>query len=108
MITKLIVLSISIFAIARFLPGVKLKSFWTAMVVALVYSLVNFFLYTLLSFISLPFIVLTFGLFIFVINAFLLWLTDKLIDDFAIDSLKTTLIAAVLITLINTVLNWLL
>lgn len=108
MIAKLVLLSISIFAIGKLLPGMKLKNFWTAIIVAIVYSLVNFFLYSLLSFLALPFIVLTLGLFIFVINAFLLWLTDKILDDFEIDSLKTTLIAAVGITLVNGVLNWLL
>lgn len=106
MIAKLILLSISIFIIAKVLPGVKLKKPWTAVVVALVYSIVNFLLSSILSFFALPFIVLTLGLFVFVINAFLLWLTDKLLEDFEIDSLKTTLIAAVAITLINTVLNW--
>jgi putative membrane protein len=44
---------------------------------------------------------LTFGLFAFIINAFLLFITDKLVDDFEIDSLTNTLIGAVLLTLLS-------
>lgn len=40
------------------------------------------------------------------INAFLLWLTDKFIEDFEIDGFFTTLIAAFLITVINNILKW--
>ncbi|MCJ8268637.1 MAG: phage holin family protein, partial [Psychrosphaera sp.] len=73
---------------------------------AVVYSIVNFFLGWLLMALALPFMVLTLGLFTFVINALLLWITDKILDDFEIDNIKTTLIAAVGITVINGVLNW--
>lgn len=50
--------------------------------------------------------VLTFGLFYFVINAFLLWLTDKLISGFEVKGLFNTLIAAFLISLIDALLHW--
>jgi putative membrane protein len=106
MIAKLIILSISIFLIAQILPGVRLKKPFTAIVVAIVYSLVNYALGWILSLLALPLIIITLGLFNFVINAFLLWITDKIIDDFAIDGIKTTLLAAVLITIVNAVLNW--
>ena len=42
----------------------------------------------------------------FVINAFLLWITDKLIDDFEIDGFGATLIAAFLIALVDSLLRW--
>lgn len=106
MIAKLLILSISIFAIAKVLPGVKLKNFWTAVIVAVVYSIVSFFFNWLLVLLSMPFILITFGLFMFVINAFMLWVTDKVLEDFEIDNLKTTLLASVGITLVSTVLNW--
>lgn len=108
MILKLVILSITIFFIERVLPGMKLRKPATAIIVAVVYSLVNFFLGWLLAFIALPFIFLTLGLFHFIINAFLLWLTDKILDDFEIDSIKTTLIAAVLITIVNGILTFIL
>lgn len=107
MIIKLLLLSITIFLIERILPGFKLKKPMTAVIVAIVYSLVNFALGWLLTFLAMPFIFLTLGLFHFVINAFMLWVTDKILDDFEIDGIKTTIIAAVLITIVNGLLNWL-
>ena len=52
--------------------------------------------------------ILTLGLFALVINAFLLYLTDVLVDDFEIDTLKNTLIGAVLLTILNGIARWLL
>ena len=97
-----------LYALASLLPGVRLKSYATAVVVALVYGLLTAVLYWPIAFILFIPRVLTLGLFGLVINAFLLWLTDKLIDDFEIDSVKTTLIMAVSLTIGRGVLHWLL
>ena len=94
--------------LASLLPGVRLKSYSTAVIVALVYGLLNFFLGTVIGWILFIPMFLSLGLFGLVINALMLWLTDKLIDDFEIDSLKTTLIMAVLLTIGRVVLSWLL
>jgi len=102
-----LLLSVAIFIVANFMPGIKIKSMGTTLLVALVYSLVNFLLGWLLRFLALPFIFITFGLFNFVVNAVILWLTDVLMDDFEIDGLLNTLIAAFLITVINSGLRWL-
>tara|TARA_B110000438_G_C15490705_1_gene511300 strand:- start:278 stop:490 length:213 start_codon:yes stop_codon:yes gene_type:complete len=57
-------------------------------------------------FISLPFIFVTLGLFLIVINAFLLFVTDKLIEDFEIDGCLTTIIVSVVISLCDMVFRW--
>ena len=94
--------------LASALPGVRLKSYGTAVVVALVYGLLNFFLGTVIGWILFIPMFLSLGLLGLVINALMLWLTDKLIEDFEIDSVKTTLIMAVLLTIGRLVLSWLL
>ncbi|MFQ5631916.1 MAG: phage holin family protein [bacterium] len=106
MLLNILLLSAAIFVVAKILPGVRLKSFATAIIVAIVYSIINFLLFGIIAFLTLPATILTLGLFIFVINAFLLWLTDKFIEDFEIDGIFTTLIAAFLITVINNILKW--
>lgn len=103
---NILLLSVAVFVVARLLPGVHLKNFGTAILVAVVYSVINFLLYRILVFLSLPFMILTFGLFAVVINGFLLWLTDQLIEDFEIEGCVTTLIAAILISLANMGLQW--
>ncbi len=87
-----------LYALAAALPGVRLKSYGTAVIVSLVYGLLNYFLFWLIAWIAFIPMLLSLGLFGLAINAFLLWLTDKLIDDFEIDSVRTTLIMAVLLT----------
>ncbi len=106
-ILNLLLLSVAIFIVAKIMPSIYIKSFWTAIVVALVYSIINFLTGWFLILLTLPFIIITFGLFKFVINAFLLWITDKLIEDFKIDSFGSTLIAAFLITITDSILRWL-
>jgi len=102
-----LLLSAAVFIVANVMPGIKIKNIWTTLWVALVYSLINFLVGWLLRFFALPFIYITFGLFTFVINAAMLWLTDHVLDDFEIDGLVNTLIAAFLITVINSGLRWL-
>ena len=98
--------AVSVFVVANLMPTIRIKSFGTAVVVSLVYSLVNFLVGWLITFLALPFIIVTFGLFIFVVNAILLWLTDLLIDDFEIEGVGSTLIASLLISLVNSILRW--
>ncbi len=97
-----------LYALAAALPGVRLKSYGTAVIVALVYGLLNYFLFWLIALIAFIPMMLSLGLFGLVINAFLLWVTDKLIDDFEIDSVRTTLIMAVLLTVGKFILRLLL
>ena len=103
---NLLLLGLAILLVERLLPGIHLKNFGTAIIVALVYSLINYLIGWLLLLLTLPVVILTFGLFKFVINAFLLWITDKLIDDFEIEGFGSTLIAAFLITCIDSILRW--
>ncbi len=105
-ILKILSLAVAIFIIARLLPSVHLKSFGTAIIVAIVYSLVNFFVGWLLILLTLPLLIVTFGLLKFVLNAIMLWITDKLIADFKIDGFAATLLAAFLITLVDAILRW--
>lgn len=88
-----------VYLLASVLPGIRLKSFGTAVLVAVVYGLLSALLYKLLALIAFLPMILTLGLFGFVIHAFLLWVTDKLIDDFEIRSLPMTLVMAVLLTI---------
>lgn len=105
-IVNILLLSVAVFVVSKIMPTIHIKNFGTAVIVALVYSVINFLIGWLLLFLSLPFIFITFGLFKFVVNAILLWLTDKAIDDFEIDGLGSTLIAAFLITITDSLLRW--
>ena len=106
-VLNILFFAVSVFLVANLMPTIRIKSFGTAVAVSLVYSLVNFPVGWLITFLALPFILIMFGLFIFVVNAILLWLTDKLIENFEIEGFGTTLIASLLISMINSFLKWL-
>ena len=108
MILNLLLLSLAIFIVSQAMDSIHIKNFWTAIIVAFVYSIINFFVGWFLVLISLPFIIITFGLFKFVINAALLWITDEMIENFQIEDFKSTLIAAFFITIVDSFLKWLL
>ena len=103
LILHILCLGAAIPLIARVLPGVHVESYGTAVLVAVIYGLINVTLGTLLKLLGLPFVILTLGIFLIIINTFLLWLTDQLLEDFEIEDLGTTFIAALLITIADTV-----
>ena len=87
---EFLVLTVVAFVAPQVVPGVKVKGFGSAALIALVFAVLNILVGWLLRWalaaISLPFVLLTFGLFLFVItvvvNAILLRLTDALLDSF--------------------------
>ncbi len=105
-LANMLILSVAVFLTANIIPGIRIKSFVTAVVVAVVYSVINFLFGWLLILLSLPFMIITFGLFKLVINAVLLWATDKLIEDFRIRNFFTTFLAALCITLVDSFIKW--
>lgn len=101
----LLILSCVVVVVAKIVPGIRLKGFGTAIAVAVVYSVVNVVLGSILKFLSLPLIFLTLGLFLLIINTLMLWLTDLLIEDFEIRDMGSTFIAAILITVADFLLD---
>jgi putative membrane protein len=98
-------LTATVLAIARFLPDVHVKSVWTAIIVSVVFSVLNFFLGWLIHVLLFVPALLTLGLLFliipFIVNTVMLWLTDKLISDFEIRTTRSLLIAAGAITAVN-------
>src|SRR5262245_32812705 len=107
---QLAAITVTVLLLARFVPSVKVKSIGSAIVVAIVFSLLNFFLGWLIKVVLIVPAILTLGLLFlilpFIVNTVLLWLTDKLIKSFAIDSLGGLLISAAGITAVNWALNY--
>jgi putative membrane protein len=87
------------------------SKFATVVLVALIFGLVNTFIKPVVKFFSLPFILLTLGLFTFIVNAFMLqlteWLAKPLGLSFTIDHFWWDAIwGALIITIVSMILNW--
>jgi putative membrane protein len=107
LILQWVLSALSLTIIARVLPGFHVNSFGTAIIVAGVYGILQVLLASILKIIFFIPYFLTFGLFALVINAFLLFLTDKLVASFRIDGLWPTFLGAVLLTILNGLWAWL-
>jgi putative membrane protein len=79
--------------------GIRYTDTSSLIFAVLLLSLCNVFLKPLLMLFALPFIILTFGLGIWLINALLLLLVDNLVDGFAVDSFGYALAGALVISL---------
>lgn len=105
-IFHLVCLALTVFALSRFFPAiVRVKSGGAAVAVAIVFSVLNFFLGWLLRAVLFVPSVLTLGLlFLFVpflVNAALLWITDKLMASFELRGGRGLVLAAAVITVVN-------
>ena len=101
LITRMIVLLVTAYVV----PGFHIDSYSTALIVALVLGILNMLLKPLLVLFALPATILSFGLFIFVINAILLILASQFIKGFRIDSFFTAIIAAIVISVVSSILS---
>lgn len=83
--------------------------FLTLLVVALIFGVVNEIVRPVVAFLSLPLYLLTLGLFYFVVNALMLWLTSALSDaldiGFRVDGFWTAVFGAIVITAVGWVIG---
>lgn len=92
--------------LSYFLNGFEVASFGIALVASIILAIVNILIRPILILFTLPATLLTFGLFLFVINALMLLLTDKVVGSgFQIESFGTAVLIALLMTLLNTLLS---
>ena len=115
---KVVILAAVFFGLARFdvLPGLDvlpnpagpLGEFGTYLWIGLLFGVVNAIVGPILRTLALPFVVLTLGLFLLVINAVLLALTAGLTDRLAIDGIVTALVGGVILAVAGWVADQLL
>src|ERR1700761_6842746 len=101
---RIVITAVVAFALSYILPGVHIFSFWTAIKVALVLAILNFLLKPILVILTLPITIVTFGLFLFIINAIIVWFVGYLVSGFHIDSFMWALLFSLLLSLLTSIL----
>ena len=99
--------AVSLFIVAHLVPGFVVSGFVAALVAALVVGLINSTLGLFLKVVTLPLTCLTLGVFWFVINALMLELASMLVPGFAVQGFGSAFIGAVVLSLINLLLKYL-
>ncbi len=103
-ILRMLLSALAVLLLANILPGVSVESYWIAVLVAVVLSLLNLIVKPLLVILTLPVTIITLGLFLLVINAIIILLASKLVTGFAVDGFWTALLFSLLLSLLQAVL----
>ena len=82
--------------------------FGVLVLAAVVFTIVNWFIKPVLSILSIPFIIITFGIAYFVINMLMLVLTDAVVGEFEVGGFWTVVGATIVIWFVNVVVSMLL
>ena len=101
-----IINALSLLALPYLFDSIRVDSFYTAMIVAVVLGLVNAFIRPLLVLLTLPATILTLGLFIFVVNALMFWLAAEIVGGFHVAGFFAALVGSLLYSLITLVTSW--
>jgi putative membrane protein len=92
---------VAVLLAARVVPGIKVKSVGGVVVFALVLALLNKLVLPFVLVFTFPLILLTLGLGLILVNAFMWWLADKVVSGVQIDGYGAAIAASVVTTLIN-------
>jgi putative membrane protein len=107
-----LILSVSVWVTAAILPGIKVRSFggaiWAAAVFGVLNALLGWLFFTVFTIATLGLAWLLAFLTRWIINAILLSLTGKLTDALEVRSFGSALVGALVMSLVGTLLQWLL
>jgi putative membrane protein len=98
---KVLVCSVNVFILAYILPGIYIVDFFTAIIVAVILSILDMVVKPLLILLTLPATILTLGLFLFVINAGIILLDASFVHGFKVDNFWYALLFGALLSFFN-------
>lgn len=97
--------TLAVFVAAFMINGIQYDSFAALLGASLLLGIINAFVRPILLLLSFPFILVTMGLFIFVINALLLRLVSAMIPSFHVEGFWSAFFGAILISLVSWILS---
>ena len=99
LLLRIFITALLVMGIAYLMKGVIVDEFTTALIVAIVLGLLNFFVKPILVLLTLPITFFTLGLFLLVINTIMIELCDYFIDGFRINSFWTAMLFSIILSL---------
>jgi putative membrane protein len=98
--------AVALIATAYVVPGITFGGSWVQLLVAgAIFGLLNLIVRPVALFLSLPFLVVTLGLFYFVLNGLLLWGFSKLMPGYDVDGLWAGILGSLVIMVVNWVVS---
>jgi putative membrane protein len=97
--------AISVWVVSEIVPGFTVSGAGAALAAALFIGLINGTLGFFLKIVTLPLTILTFGIFLLIINALMLMLVSSILQGFQVDGFLTAFIGAIVLAIVNSVLG---
>ena len=105
LILRLLLNAVAVFVLANILSGVSVDGYLSAIIVALVLSVLNLLVKPLLVILTLPVTIITLGLFLLVINGLIILLADKFIDGFSVANIWWAILFSILLSILQSLLQ---
>ncbi|HPQ08661.1 MAG TPA: phage holin family protein [Bacteroidia bacterium] len=105
-IKKLLLSSIFIFILPYFLKGIAIHGFLNALLFTLALAFLNSVVKPILILLSLPITVVTFGLFLIIINTGLVYMASYIVKGVYIDSFLHGIVFSIIISIITSIVDW--
>lgn len=104
LILRILLSALAVVILAKILPGISVDTYTTAIIVAIVLSILNFIVKPILVILTLPITILTLGLFLLIINAIIILLADNLISGFNVSNIWWALLFSLLLSFLQSIL----
>lgn len=101
MLARIISTAIAILLVTKLMPHhFSVDSAWTAVILAVILSLLNVFVKPILIFFTLPITLVTLGLFLLVINAIIILIAAKLVPGFRVDGFWWAMLFSIILSFV--------
>ncbi len=97
--------ALALWMVAQIIPGIEVRGFGAALLATIVIAFVNATLGTVLKVLTFPLTALTLGLFLLVVNAFLLKLASLFTPGFSVRGFLSAVFGSLVLTILTTVLR---
>ena len=103
-ILKILLSAIAVFVLSNIIPGITTENYTTAIIVAIVLGLLNTLIRPILILFTIPITIVTLGLFLLIINASMVLLTDYFISGFTVSGIFPAILFSVLLSITQSIL----
>ena len=101
-----LVSALGFLALSHVIPGITVSGFGTALVLAFLWGVVNITIKPILLLLTLPLTLVTFGIFTFIINGFLLWILGGVVKGFEVHGFWVAVLGALFLSVVSSVSHW--
>jgi putative membrane protein len=105
MLLTWVISALALWLVSLMIPGITVKGFGTALIATIVIAIVDGTIGPVLKILTFPLTIVTLGLFLFVVNAFLLKLASLMVPGFAVRGFLSAILGSIVLTILTSILR---